>query len=128
MDLHATVEKDGCDFTGENSTSGMCWYSSKKLLVMWACAHLQKTFDKIFQSVKKIPNLWQNEIKGPSWINNWLKEGEKDRKEHSVFVTESDNQWNLLLEPVLFNIFIQENKSCNSEGTGFAANRIIPCS
>lgn len=63
----------------------MRWNCLKKLLVMWARAHLQKTFDKISQSVKKIPNLWQNEIKGPSWINNWLKVEIKSRNKSNFF-------------------------------------------
>jgi len=43
-------------------------------------------------------------------MSNWLENGKKERKERSIFLTESDNQWNLLLEPVLFNVFIQEKK------------------
>lgn len=48
----------------------------------------------------------------------------------SVFITESNNQWNLLLEAVLSFTCIneQEYKRLNSGEASFVASRIIPSS
>lgn len=95
--MHVTLQK-------ENSTSGMCWNSLKKPLSMWAHGHLQKIFYKISQSVRKNTCVWQNEIKGPSWFNNWLRVEIRCRNKSQFFSI----VWGSVLIPVLFGMFLND--------------------